>query len=114
MDKLNRLKKLNRICGGILGACALVMLLIIGRMGPAMQPTQIEKALMAGSAVMCFVMVYFVGKFKKEIEKLENPEVEDGEEDDFEENFEDDEAIDDEEALEDEEVTDEEKATDEQ
>ena len=114
MDKLNRLKKLNRICGGILGVCALIMLLIIGRMGPAMQPTQIEKALMAGSAVMCFVMVYFVGKFKKEIEKLENPEVEDGEEDDFEENFEDDEAIDDEEALEDEEVTDEEKATDEQ
>ena len=114
MDKLNRLKKLNRICGGILGVCALIMLLIIGRMGPAMQPTQIEKALMAGSAVMCFVMVYFVGKFKKEIDKLENPEVEDGEEDDFEENFEDDEAIDDEEALDAEEVTDEEKATDEQ
>ena len=114
MDKLNRLKKLNRICGGILGVCALIMLLIIGRMGPAMQPTQIEKALMAGSAVMCFVMVYFVGKFKKEIDKLENPEVEDGEEDDFEENFEDDEAIYSEEALDAEEVTDEEKATDEQ
>lgn len=103
MDKLNRLKKLNRICGGILGVCALIMLLIIGRMGPAMQPTQIEKALMAGSAVMCFVMVYFVGKFKKEIDRLENSEVEDDEE-----------TIDNEEALDDEEVIDEEKSTDEQ
>ena len=102
MDKLNRLKKLNRICGGILGVCALIMLLIIGRMGPAMQPTQVEKALMAGSAVMCFIMVYFVGKFKKEIEKLENPEA-----------GEDKEVINDEEAI-GEEVTDEGKAEDEQ
>lgn len=79
MDKIDSLKKKNRVCGGILGVCALIMLLIIGRMGPEMQPTQIEKILFAVSAIMCFVMTYFVGKFKKAIDALENPKDMDGE-----------------------------------
>lgn len=74
MERKDSLKKKNRICGGILGVCALVMLLIIGRMGPEMQPTQIEKILFGISTVLCFVMVYFVGKFKKAIDTLENSE----------------------------------------